>query len=197
MMKLPEDLRAYEHMMWLSTTQVVLEFGAWAGGSALWFRDRLRTLAAYGHIRDPKVISVDIDISNAARFLAAADPQFEDTITLIEGDVCDPTIAGKIRSLIEPNSSVMVVDDSAHTYESTSAVLGAYADLIQPGGFFVVEDVGVDIEGLRQDPGWPRGVLAALEEWLQSPDGQRFTVRRDLELYGVTNILRGFLQRSR
>ncbi len=76
-------------------------------------------------------------------------------------------------------------------------MLGAYADLIQPGGFFVVEDVGVDIEGLRQDPNWPRGVLRALQEWLKSPSGQRFTVRRDLELYGITNILQGFLQRTR
>ena len=91
----------------------------------------------------------------------------------------------------------MVVDDSAHTYESTAAVLQSYGDLVQPGGFFVVEDVGVDIEGLRQDPGWPRGVLAALEEWLQSASGKRFDVRRDLELYGVTNILQGFLQRTR
>ncbi len=119
LMKLPEDLRAYEHMMWLSTTQVVVELGTWAGGSALWFRDRLRTLAAYGHISRPHVISVDIDISTAKRFLTVADPKFADTITLIEGDVCDSSIAEQIKSLIQPNSSVMVVDDSAHTYEST------------------------------------------------------------------------------
>ena len=163
----------------------------------MWFRDRLRTLASYGHIVEPRVISVDIDMSNARRFLAGADPQFAETIMLIEGDVCDSSITERVISLIEPGSSVMVVDDSAHTYESTAAVLQAYADLVQPGGFFVVEDGGVDIEGLRQNPGWPRGVLAALEEWLQSPSGQRFEVRRDLELYGVTNILRGFLQRTR
>ena len=53
--KLPEDLRVYEHMLWLSTTEVVVELGAYAGGSALWFRDRLRTLASYGHISRPSV----------------------------------------------------------------------------------------------------------------------------------------------
>ena len=52
----------------------------------------------------------------------------------------------------------------------------------------------VDDEDLRLE-GWPRGVLPAARDWLTTPDGQAFTVRRDLELYGVTCHPEGFLQR--
>jgi cephalosporin hydroxylase len=44
LLKFPEDLRAYEHLLWTSRATVVIELGARFGGSALWFRDRLRTL---------------------------------------------------------------------------------------------------------------------------------------------------------
>lgn len=52
MAKLPEDLRVYEHLLWLSKPNVVIEIGISRGGSALWFRDRLRALAAYGPSRN-------------------------------------------------------------------------------------------------------------------------------------------------
>src|SRR3954471_9382448 len=42
MSKFPEDLRAYEHLLWLTRPSTVLELGVQFGGSSLWFRDRLR-----------------------------------------------------------------------------------------------------------------------------------------------------------
>ena len=41
--KFPEDPRVYEHLLWAASPQIVIEIGAYGGGSALWFRDRLRT----------------------------------------------------------------------------------------------------------------------------------------------------------
>ena len=46
MLKFPEDLRVYEHLLWQTAPSTVIEVGVKDGGSALWFRDRLRTLAA-------------------------------------------------------------------------------------------------------------------------------------------------------
>jgi cephalosporin hydroxylase len=89
-----------------------------------------------------------------------------------------------------------VIEDSAHEYETTLAALTGFSDLVPPGGFFVVEDGCVDVEELRLSPDWPRGVLPALHDWLQTSAGQQFTVRRDLELYGVSCHPEGFLQRA-
>src|SRR5215217_4783933 len=68
--KLPEDLRVYEHLMWASKPNTVIEIGTLDGGSALWFRDRLRTLATYTAIGQPLVISVDVDVRGAREVLS-------------------------------------------------------------------------------------------------------------------------------
>jgi cephalosporin hydroxylase len=90
----------------------------------------------------------------------------------------------------------MVVEDSLHSRETTLAALRGFAGFVQPGGYFVVEDGCVDIDELRPAADWPRGVIPAIEEWLATEEGRGFTLRRELELYGVTCHPHGFLQRA-
>jgi cephalosporin hydroxylase len=197
MLKFPEDLRTYEHILWSERVEVVVELGAQTGGSALWFRDRLRVLAAYGQIRSPRVVSVDVDISEAQAHLSAVDSQYERDITLVGGDLLDPSVVEQVRACVPHGASCLVIDDSAHTYDSTLGALRGFAGLVQPGGFFVVEDGSVDIEEMRIHPDWPRGVLPAIHTWLSTPEGSSFTQRRDFELYGISAHPEGFLQRHR
>jgi cephalosporin hydroxylase len=193
--KFPEDLRVYEHLIWASKPNVVIEIGTLRGGSALWFRDRLRTLATYERIGEPRVISIDLDVDEAREDVGAADPAYEETITLVEGDVTDPDLPRRIEALLPPDARCLIVEDSAHVFETTMAALTGFARLVPPQGFFVVEDGSVDYEEMRLRPDWPRGVLAAVREWLETDEGRGFSVRRDLEIYGITAHPEGFLQR--
>lgn len=195
MSKFPEDLRVYEHLLWASAADVVVELGAQFGGSALWFRDRLRALEHYGRIRRSRVISIDIDVTTAREELSAADPNYAETITLIQSDVQDPTLPDEVAQLLPAGAQCFVVEDSAHTYDTTWAALTGFAQFVPVGGYFVVEDGCVDVEEMRLDEAWPRGVLPTLERWLASPEGAAFAVRRDLERYGLSCHPRGFLQR--
>jgi cephalosporin hydroxylase len=196
--KMPEDLRVYEHLLWLDAPDTVIEIGSQFGGSALWFRDRMRTLVAYGRVvRPPCVIAIDVDLSLAREALASADPAFSREIRLVEGDVRDPELPERVARFIAPGSRCFVVEDSAHLYETTLAALRGFARFVPQGGFFVVEDGCVDVEAMRADPSWPRGVLPALRDWLSSPPGADFEVRRDLEVYGISCHPQGFLQRRR
>jgi cephalosporin hydroxylase len=196
MLQFPEDLRVFEHLLWLSRPTIVIEIGVQFGGSTLWFRDRLRTLSQYrpgeGEVR---VIAIDIDVEPAACTLAAADPRFEQTITLLEGNVLDPSLPESVANLVPGDARCMVVEDSAHTYETTRAALDGFARFVTPGCFLIIEDGCVDIEPLRADPGWPRGVLRAISDWLGRSEGTDFVMRRDLEMYGITCHPHGFLQR--
>jgi cephalosporin hydroxylase len=196
MSKFPEDLRVYEHLLWESRSNVVIELGTQFGGSALWFRDRLMTLASYGRIRDPKVISIDVDLRSAREELSEADPACERHIELLEGDVRDRSLPERVAALLPSDARCFVVEDTAHVYETTLAALDSFAQFVPVGGFLVVEDGCVDIEELRPSPDWPRGVLPAVDDWLRTSDGSRFVVRRDLELYGVSCHPQGFLQRA-
>jgi cephalosporin hydroxylase len=194
--KLPEDLRTYEHLLWLENVEVVVELGAYAGGSTLWFRDRLRTLASYGRIARPRVIAIDTEIGEARHWLGRVDPAYASEITLLEGDVTDEALAGRVKAMIDAGASCLVIEDTAHLYATTIAALRNYSGAVRPGGFFVVEDGGVDIEELRIDPSWPRGVLPAIHDWLSSEQGAGFAQRRDLELYGLGCGPEGILQRK-
>lgn len=193
--KFPEDLRVYEHLIWASKPNVVIEIGTLRGGSALWFRDRLRTLAAYGHIARPLVISIDLDIDGARKDVRGADPAYEETITLLDGDVTDPDLPREVEALLPTDARCLLVEDSAHVFETTMAALEGFSRFVPPRGFFVVEDGSVDYDEMRLRPDWPRGVLPAVREWLETTEGRKFRVRRDLEIYGITSHPEGFLQR--
>jgi cephalosporin hydroxylase len=195
LLKFPEDLRVYEHLLWEMRPDAVIEIGAENGGSALWFRDRLATIARYGGAASPRVVSIDIAPERARAELAEADPSYERDITLIEGDVRDPELPARVRELVGPAARCLVVEDSAHTYETSLAALCGFAAFVPVGGWFVVEDGCVDVEELRPTDDWPRGVRPAIEEWLAAPEGAGFVQRRDAEVYGLTSHPGGFLQR--
>lgn len=191
--KFPEDLRVYEHLLWADRPDTVIEIGTHHGGSALWFRDRLRTLEAYGLVRDPRVVTIDIDQSKSREYLGQTDPVHADTIHVVEGDVRDERLVEAVEPLV--GQRCFVVEDSAHEYDTTRAALERFSCFVPLGGYFVVEDGCVDIEEMRLNDDWPRGVLPALHDWLTTEQGSDFLVRRDLELYGITCHPEGFLQR--
>ena len=193
--KFPEDLRVYEHLIWSTRPNVVIEIGAQHGASALWLRDRLRTLAAYGLVDSPRVISIDVDMAVARQNLAQVDPDHGLTIELVESDVLDPDLPRRIESLLPQGARCLVIEDSAHVYETTMAALDGFASFVAPGGFFVVEDGCVDVEEMRASPDWPRGVLPAIRDWLDTEEGRRFEQVRDMELYGISCHPGGFLRR--
>lgn len=191
MSKFPEDLRVYEHLLWEARPNVVIEIGTQFGGSALWFRDRLRTLAQYTGNSAHRVVSVDRDTSAARANLAGVD----EGIVLIDGDVRDDELVSRVEEALPPEATCLVVEDSAHVYETTFAALSAFARFIPKDGFFVVEDGCVDVEEMRLEADWPHGVLPAIADWLSTAEGSQFAVRRDLELYGLSCHPGGFLQR--
>ena len=195
--KFPEDLRTYEHLLWETSADTVIEIGTQAGGSALWFRDRLLANRRYGRAgRDPLVVSVDLAHASAREELERADPRWREAIALVEGDVRDRSTVDAVAALVPQHARCLVIEDSAHEHDTTRAALDGFARFVPSGGFFVVEDGCVDVEALRLDREWPRGVLPALHEWLETPLGREFRVRRDLELYGVSCHPEGFLQRT-
>jgi cephalosporin hydroxylase len=195
--KFPEDLRAYEHLLWVDRPDTVVELGVHYGGATLWLRDRMRALASYGRTARARVVGVEIDAGAAREHLSRADPDWERDITLIEADVADPETPERVAAAVEPGSRCLVIEDTAHTYETTIASLRGFSRFVPEHGFFVVEDGTVDQEELRLEPRWPRGVLRAIDEWLATEDGRDFTVRRDFEMYGLSNHPSGFLQRTR
>jgi len=183
-LKFPEDLRTYERLIEDSQPEVIVELGVEAGGSSLWFADRLDTLCGGGQI-----IGVDIDISQVDQKI------FDDKrITLIEGDIASPDVIQKVKELVAGRKT-MIIEDAAHTYDCTLSALENYWDLVPVDSWFIVEDGIVDIEPLRHYVDTPRGVIIALEYFSILPIGQKFS-RHWLSPYGITSNPGGWLKRE-
>lgn len=197
MQKMPEDLRVYEHLLWATTPDAVVELGSHRGGSTLWFRDRLVTLARYRPGLRPRVVSVGLDTGHARDGVGLRDPDYAGTIDFVDGDVLDPDLPARVARLLPAGARCLVVEDSAHTYATTMAALHGFSRFVATGGFFVVEDGVVDTPALRAPGMGAGGVLDAVRHWLGSGPGAAFVLRRDLELYGVTSSPAGWLQRVR
>lgn len=196
MRKFPEDLRIIEEILWELCINVVVEIGLGMGGSALWIRDRLRCLVGYGRISDPMVIAVDRSIADGKANIERADPGYESTIKLVEGDIRSPDIKDAVTSLLPHGARVLVIDDSAHRHDTSLATLQNFADLVPIGGYVLVEDGHRDIDGMlpAEIPGEARGVLQAIDDFITATNG-RYVRRRDLERYIVTSNPGGWLQR--
>lgn len=175
-LKFPENLRTYEHFMWDMHANAVIELGMQAGGSTLWFRSRLAALGG------GTVIAIDINPS----------PRLPADVIFIQGDVRDRSLPKLVATHLPSGSRPFIVEDTAHTYETTWAALDGFHAFVPPGGYIVVEDTVVDIDELRIDDHWRRGVQPAITDWLSKHP--QFT--RVSPLYGVTCHPGGFLRRD-
>jgi len=182
-LKFPEDSRTYERLIEDSKPEVIVELGVERGGSSLWFADRLDALCGGG-----EVIGVDIDLERARKNIK------DSRITLIEGDLASPETIKTVKEAVAGRKA-MVIEDAAHTYECTMAAMENYWDLVPVGGWFIVEDGIVDIEPLRQYEETPRGVIKALDDFMETDTGKKFT-RLRLAPYGITSNPGGWLQRD-
>ena len=176
-LKSPLDFWIYQEILWDTKPEVVIEIGNYRGGSIL----------ALAHLCDAlgtgRIIGVDITHD-------AIDPRVRahPRVTLLTGDACENLAA--VQRVLGGASDVMVIEDSAHTYENTLNVLERYSPLVGTGKYFIVED-GICHHGL--DVGPQPGPYEAIETFVgQNPN---FVIDRTREAYGVTWNPKGYLKK--
>jgi cephalosporin hydroxylase len=131
--QLPEDLIRYQEIVARLKPDVIVETGIAHGGSAI-FSASLCRLIGKG-----RVIAIDIRIRPSNRAAIENHP-LGDLITLIEGSSTAPNVVEKVKALIRPGESVLVVLDSDHGHAHVSGELAAYAPLVTPGSYIVATD---------------------------------------------------------
>jgi cephalosporin hydroxylase len=147
--QLPEDLVRIQELIYAVKPDVLIETGVAHGGSLIFYAGIFKAMER------GRVIGVDIEIrphnreAIASHFLAPY-------ITLVEGSSTASEVVAKVRSLIKPSETVMVVLDSNHTKAHVLAELEAYSHLVTQGSYIVAADgIMGDIVGApRTQPDW-------------------------------------------
>jgi cephalosporin hydroxylase len=176
-LKNPLDFWIYQELICELQPDVIVEIGNHCGGSTL----------ALAHLCDAlgkgRIIGLDITHARLAA-IARQHPR----ITWVEGDAC--ASYPRVADLVRASDRVLVIEDSAHTYEHTRAVLRTFSPLVKPGGYFIVED-GICHHGLEVGP--QPGPYEAVESFIEErPD---FVIDRTRENFLITWNPKGFLRR--
>jgi len=183
-LKSPLDMAIYLKLLTDLRPATIIEIGAKFGGSALWFADMSRVLYA-----PARIVSFD----NQPKMPELTHPGIE----FIRGD------ARRLGDAVAPAfwdelpRPWLVVEDSAHTYNVSTAVLKHFEPLIQPGEYIVIEDGVVRAMPGPKPRAYEDGPCRAIADFLRChPD---FEIDRALcDMYGrnVTYNPGGYLRRA-
>jgi cephalosporin hydroxylase len=131
--QLPEDMIRAQEAIYQVKPDVLIETGVAHGGSLIFYASLFKAMGK------GRVVGVDIEIRPHNREAIEAHEMF-DRITLVEGSSVNQTVVEKVKGLIKPGESVMVILDSGHTKSHVLAELEAYSPLVSPGSYIVATD---------------------------------------------------------
>jgi cephalosporin hydroxylase len=182
-LKSPFDVVLYLQLLQRLRPGTVIEVGTYEGGSALWFADMMATIGL-----TPCVVSID----NGGRALFD-----DDRIGFMHGDALrlgEVLSADTIAALHRP---FLVIEDSAHLYDTSLAVLEFFHRHLHTGDYIVIED---GVVAFLPEPAYrslDRGPNRAIDTFLRVRR-ESYEIDRSLcDFYGcnVTYNPNGWLRR--
>jgi cephalosporin hydroxylase len=190
----PNDVWIIQEILFEVKPDFLVEAGTYKGGSAVLWAMVLREIKP-----SSRVITIDIEdqVADATKKL----PIFQERIDFLVGSSTAPEITAEVKRRVAGHPVVFLLD-SNHRKEHVLAELRAYADMIQVGGYIIVQDSNINGHPVFLDPNGPGGYYAghpgpmeAIDEFLAS-DG-RFLSDPRRERLMMTISPRGYLRRMR
>ena len=177
--KAPTDFWMYQELVFATRPQVIIEIGNYYGGMLLAMAHWLDVIGM------GRVKGVDLSHANIPN------PVWEHPrIDLFTGDAC--AVFPQVAESIDPGCTrVLVLEDSSHTFDNTLAVLNTYSVLVQPGGYFIVEDT-ICHHGLDHGP--QPGPFEAVQVFLG--EHPNWAADRSMEAFEMTWNSGGYLKRN-
>jgi cephalosporin hydroxylase len=179
------DMWNYQEILFQLKPSLVIEFGSYHGGSALFFANVMR------QIGEPfKVLSVDIDhgpLDSAARR--------DSDILFLESGSTVAAVAERIQSLrSELPGKIFAILDSDHSKGHVLAEMKLLRPLLSTGDYLIVEDS--TLNGHPVLPGWGPGPYEAIEAYENEfPNDYKHDFERENK-FGWTFAPNGFLIRN-
>ncbi|MFN8637000.1 MAG: CmcI family methyltransferase [Chloroflexota bacterium] len=131
--QLPEDLLRVQEAIFQLRPDLIVETGIAHGGSLVFYASLCQLLGV------GRVVGVDVEIRPHNRAALDAHP-LRPLVTLIEGSSTAPETLAQVHAQVRPGERVLVLLDSNHTYQHVSDELRAYAPLVTPDSYLVVQD---------------------------------------------------------
>ena len=176
--KCPLDLWMFQEILYDVRPQLVIVLGTYLGGTTLFLAHQLDALGG------GQVISVDcreLPRPSHAR------------IRYVLGQTNAPDVVAIVTDLARSTSGpVLVIHDADHRYDQVMLDLAAYASLVTPGSYLIVEDTNVNGHPVLAD--WGPGPWEAVDRFLAEHPG--FERDGSREKFLMTYNPGGYLRRK-
>lgn len=134
MIQTPDDILAFQEIIYKTRPEVVIEIGIAWGGSMLFYE----TLARNSSIK--KIIGIDLFIPRDLKKRINLKSNKSKKIILIEGSSLDHNILSKIRKITKKYKNFFIHLDSDHTSEHVFKELVIYSKFLNSNNYIVVGD---------------------------------------------------------
>ena len=131
--QLPEDMIRIQEILYRVKPDVIIETGVAHGGSLIFYASLCHAMSR------GRVIGIDLEIRPHNRKAIEAH-ELSERITLIEGSSVDSAVVARVRELVRPDETVLVMLDSNHTKSHVLAELEAYGPFVSHGSYIVAAD---------------------------------------------------------
>jgi cephalosporin hydroxylase len=147
--QLPEDMVRMQEVIFDIKPDVVIETGVAHGGSLIFYASLFKAM------EKGRVIGIDIEIRPHNR-KAIEDHFLSNYITLIEGSSTDNQTIDKVKKIVDPNETAIVILDSNHTYSHVLDELRLYSQFVSIGSYIVSTDGIMEyvVGAPRTQPDW-------------------------------------------
>lgn len=178
----PFDAWITQEIIWETKPEVIVECGSFTGGSAVMWATHMEL-----YTDEARVIAIDlVDRVEEARKV----PVWDRCVTFLEGSSTAPEIVEQVRSHVA-GKRTMIILDSLHTQAHVAAELEAYADLVTPGCYLIVQDGFIN--GHPCDPDAGPGPFEAIQEFMAVDDRYEIDTSRERMMFTLNPS--GFLRR--
>jgi cephalosporin hydroxylase len=181
-MKSVSDMWNYQEIISETRPSIIVEYGSYAGGSAIYFN-------LIGRAVNPgiKVLSVDIDHS-------LLDPRVKDypEIEFLESSSTAAGVALRIAELRRENPGpAFFILDSDHRKDHVLSEMISLRGVLQPGDYVIIEDSNINGHPVARN--WGAGPFEAMEEYFRRyPDDYIRDTQRE-HRFAFTMATNGFL----
>jgi len=179
----PNDVWITQEIIVEQKPDLIIEAGSANGGSALLWAMIQREVNPEG-----RVITLDIDDLTAD---ARKQPIWQERIEQIIASSTDAGVFAKLKERAA-GKRVLVLLDSDHRRDHVLQELKLYSQLIQPGGYILVQDTDVSGHPIVWEHG--PGPMEAVEEFLK--ENPNFSSDLSRERFLFTMHPRGYLRRN-
>jgi cephalosporin hydroxylase len=138
----PEDIVAFQELVWSVKPDLIIETGIAEGGSLLLSASLLALLNTDNPIHR-EVIGVDISTGPRTKLALFTHP-LSKYITTITGDSLNVYIIDRIKQIVSKHKNILVCLDSDHSHNHVLAELEAYTPFVSKGSYCIVYDTCVE-----------------------------------------------------